>query len=162
MEKITLFELLNLQELEKVKLRFDTAWTPTENPYKFTTNPNNQVDILGMYARGGEERRKVEDLLVNLQKNPTEGSQKSPRRRVKVEENVFNFIKLRDKNWLLIKAQKIIDDKPPLAKGEVLKKYAPYFGRLIITFDGKGRSIVITDKEIIKNIAVKEILPEKF
>lgn len=75
---------------------------------------------------------------------------------------VFSFVRIVDDEWLFISAAKIIDvPKNNWAVVEVIEKYMPFFGRLIVNCkkgDTFGRYTFNLDK-YIKRITVNEILP---
>lgn len=76
---------------------------------------------------------------------------------------VFSFIKLEYDEWLFVSAAKIIDvPENSRAEYEVLTRFQPFFGRLVIKYN-KGQTYsryVFKMKDRIADIKVKEILTE--
>lgn len=75
---------------------------------------------------------------------------------------VFCFVRLRDEEWLFISAGKIIEvPKNSFAKVEILDKFKPYFGRLIINlFKGDTYArYTFNLAKYLNQCRVKTILP---
>lgn len=75
---------------------------------------------------------------------------------------VFSFARMQEDKWLLISAAKIIDvPKDNWAVVEIIEKYTPFFGRLIINCK-KGNTYsryVFNMNKYIDDATVEEILP---
>lgn len=75
---------------------------------------------------------------------------------------VFSFVRMTDDEWLFISAAKIIDiPKNTFATVEILERFTPLFGRLIIKCE-KGQKFaryVFNLDKYLEQAAVKEILP---
>lgn len=84
------------------------------------------------------------------------------RKNFKKDQWVFSFARLTNDTWLFISAAEIIDTpKNAFAKVKILKKFSPFFGKLIITCH-KGNTFslyVFNLKKFLEKIIVKEILP---
>jgi len=86
----------------------------------------------------------------------------------------FQFIEVKNHQWLLVDAAYITDwegSRPtsPItktvytsAKGTQLCEYKPYFERLIVNFKQKPQSFFYIDMEIINSVEVAEILSKGF
>ena len=79
-----------------------------------------------------------------------------------IGQYVFSFIKISSDEWLFISAAKIVEIPPnSRAKVEILQKYAPLFGRLVMKYK-KGNTYaryVFKMEYLIDYCVVKEILP---
>lgn len=75
---------------------------------------------------------------------------------------VFSFIRLRNNEWLFASAAKVIDvPENSFAKVQVLEKYKPFFGRLIVHLV-KGNTFArftFNLSKFLDDCTVKEILP---
>ena len=75
---------------------------------------------------------------------------------------VFSFSRMTDDEWLLISVAKIIDTpKDTWANVEILDRFKPFFGRLIVKCK-KGNTFsryVFNLNKYLEQITVKEILP---
>ncbi len=79
---------------------------------------------------------------------------------------VFSFVRMaKSDEWLFVSSAKILECEPNAhAKVEILEKYKPYFGRLIIKHD-KGNAFsryVFNMSNRIEECKVKEILPNVY
>lgn len=85
------------------------------------------------------------------------------KRNFSINNIVFSFTRIKnDSEWLFVSAARIIDNTPYTnAKCEILEKFKPYFGRLIIKHN-KGNTYsryVFNLSNRINDCEVKEILP---
>lgn len=86
-------------------------------------------------------------------------------RNFRPEQWVFNFIRLRGNEWLFISAAEIKEvPKNSHAKIEIIDKYKPYFGRLVIELT-KGNThgrYTFNLSKYIEDSKVKKILPSLY
>ena len=78
---------------------------------------------------------------------------------------VFSFVKKGGDEWLFVSAAKILDVPfGQRASYEILEKYRPFFGRLIISYKKKQTysRYVFKLRSRLKDITVKEILPDLY
>ena len=162
---ILLHEVLNLNRLlseyqavnpkARIKLRFNESWRDKatgiwcDQLTIYKDNRQQSMDI--MYSQGGRGRKRLRD-----------------------GELVFQFIEVKNHQWLLVDASYITDCEAnritnPItnnayisAKGTRLGEYEPYFERLIVSFKQKPQSFFYVDMEIINTVEVTEILSRGF
>ena len=89
------------------------------------------------------------------------GKQKNYR----VGQLAFSFIKMSNEDWLFVSAAKIVDiPEFSRAKVEIVEKYRPFFGRLVIQYY-KGNTYgryVFNIRNVLDSCIVKEILPSQY
>lgn len=164
---ILLHEVLNLEGLlseylainpdARLKLRFNESWYATVGTDKIWR------DQLSIYKDDREQSMNI------IYSQGREG-----RKRLRNGELVFQFIEVKNHQWLLVDASYITDDeggKPTdpvtnaafiAATGTRLIEYTPYFERLIVNFKQIPQSFFYIKEEIIKAVEVKEILSKGF
>lgn len=143
-DKILLNEILNIGNLDNVKIRFnlmvDNNWNPIE------IFKNNDVDTL---LRG---------QYWNYNKNKS----------YKIGQITIGFILLNKKDnlWLLFHIGKITKDLNILNgigyEYETLSEYEKYFGRLIIKFKNKSQNMIRKAESVISDCEVDQILSNIF
>jgi len=163
---ILLHEVLNLDRLlseyqaikpsARIKFRFNESWHDVVGTTKVWR------DQLAIYK---DDRQQSMNIMY---------SQGRGRKRLRNGELVFQFIEVKHHQWLLVDASYITDDEGsrptnPItkkvftsAKGARLYEYMPYFERLIVDFKQKPQSFFYVDMEIIKSVAIVEILSRGF
>lgn len=162
MSTIKFTSLLHLsnEDMGKLKLVFNSNWQyDTENQApevveKLGDQPRF-FDLLAMY-RSGEVAVVKESVKTH---NP------DGYKRFKNGDIVFCFIPYSsDKDWLLVNVYKVLDDSKFLidADEESLAEYAPFFGRLVVHFEDKGRNVVVRSEDIINSIYVKTVLEHPY
>lgn len=160
MSNIKFTSLLHLSDKQAshLKLVFNSNWQYDVNGQapevlEKLGDKSRFFDLLAMY-RAGEVAVVKESVKTH---NP------DSHKRFKNGDVVFCFIPYSsDKDWLLVNAYTVLDDSKFLieADEDSMRAYAPFFGRLIVRFEDKGRNVVVRDPEIIDTISVKTILEQ--
>ena len=143
-KKIFLNDILKLNNLENVKIRFnlmfDQNWDPIEN---FKNKDFNTI-LNGQYW--------------NYKKNKS----------YKNGQITIGFIRINnnDNSWLLFHVGRIINDLNILDgvgyEYKILPEYEKYFGRLIIKFKNKAQTMIRLANSVINDCEVVQILPDTF
>ncbi|MCM1131051.1 MAG: GIY-YIG nuclease family protein [Roseburia sp.] len=131
---------------------------------------NSKIE-LNMHAGNGGESF-LERWLLTPETNRVEGKTEcsywgwyGKRRNFYPGNFVFSFVKLNYDEWLFVSAAKIIDiPNNSRATYEILTKYQPLFGRMIVKHN-KGNTYaryVFRMKERISEVTVKEILSKPY
>ncbi|MDO4229975.1 MAG: GIY-YIG nuclease family protein [Capnocytophaga sp.] len=146
MDKITLNDILKLEDLSNVKIRFNLS--------------NDSWNALEHYHN---DREKL--LIGNFHNSEN-------RKWFKENEIVIGLAEIRKNEWLLIDISRITKDHNVLSDGttstslykfydhEPIEKYKKYFGRVIIQFP-KTNAFVTLKGDRIDEFIVKEILQDK-
>lgn len=162
MSNIKFTSLLHLsdEDMDRLKLTFNSNWQyDAENQApevveKLGDHPR-YFDLLAMY-RSGE---------VDVVKESVKTHNPDSCKRFKNSDIVFCFIPYSSsKDWLLVNAYKVLDDSKFLidADEDSLTEYAPFFGRLVVHFEDKGRNVVVRNEDIINSINIKAILERPY
>ena len=147
MEKVTgqilLDDILNLGDLENVKIRFNLMFAGNWNPIEIFKDGNIDTLLAGQYW--------------NYQ------SKKS----FKQGQITLGFIRLnKDNLWLLFHVGRITKDLNRLNgvgyEYEVIPEFEKYFGRLIIRFKNESQTMIRLAKSVIDDCEVVQILPDIF
>jgi hypothetical protein len=147
MEKVTgqilLDDILNLGDLENVKIRFNLMFAGNWNPIEIFKDGNIDTLLEGQYW--------------NYQ------SKKS----FKQGQITLGFIRLnKDNLWLLFHVGRITKDLNRLNgvgyEYEVIPEFEKYFGRLIIRFKNEAQTMIRLAKSVIDDCEVVQILPDIF
>jgi len=162
MSIIKFTDLLHLSnnDMSNLKLVFNSNWQyDAENQVpECKANLGDQSRyfyLLAMY-RVGEVAVVQESVKTH---NP------DGHKRFKNGEIVFCFIPYStDKDWLLVNAYKVLDNSKFLieADEECMTEYKPFFGRLVVHFEDKGRNVTVRKEDIIDTISVKTILEHPY
>ncbi len=138
---ILLNDLLNLEDLDNVKIRFNKHNGGEYDPIKFFKEDINRL-------LGGQ--------FWNYSKNKS----------YRVGNIAIGFARVEGDKWLLFDISKITKDLQKFnAVGyehETILKYEKYFGRIIVKYHNKSQNLVRRAKGLIEELEVFEILPEKF
>jgi tRNA G10 N-methylase Trm11 len=141
--KIVLNEILNIKDLENVKIRFILMSKNNWNPIELFKND----DIKSL----------LEAQYWNYSKKAYKNGQ-----------TTIGFVRLNQKDnlWLLFHVGKIIKDLE-IFNGmgyeyETLLDYKKYFGRLIIKFKNKSQNMIRKAESVISDCEVEQILPDIF
>lgn len=143
-DKILLNEILKLDDLENVKIRFNLMFRDNWNPIE--TFKNDDFDVL------------LEGQYWNYKKNKS----------FKNGQITIGFIRINNNEdlWLLFHIGKITQDLDKLDgvgyKYEILSNYEKYFGRLIIRFKNKSQNMIRKANSVINECEVAQILPDTF
>lgn len=144
MENIKLNDILKLENLDNVKIRFNSMVGGNWNPIELFKNGNLTAILEGHYwnypSRKSYRNGQITVGLV----------------RIKPKGNL----------WLLFHIGKITKDLNKLdAVGyeyESLIEYQKYCGRLIVKFDNKDQMLIRNAQSVIDNCEVSQILPDTF
>ena len=141
--KILLNELLKLDNLENVKVRFNLMFNGNWNPVEFFKNADFETLLNGQYWN------------YNKNKSYKEG-----------QINI-GFIRLNEKDsWLLFHIGRITKDLNKFNgvgyEYETLSEYEKYFGRLIIKFKNKSQTMIRLATSVINECEIHQILPDTF
>lgn len=162
MSIIKFTDLLHLSndDMSNLKLVFNSNWQyDAENQAPEVKaklgDQSRHFDLLAMYRVG-----EVAVVQGSVKTHNPDGH-----KRFKNGEIVFCFIPYStDKDWLLVNAYKVLDDSKFLieADEEYMTEYKPFFGRLVVHFEDKGRNVIVRKEDIIDTISVKTILEHPY
>ena len=129
---------------------------------------NSKIELNMKAGRGGQSY--LDRWLKHSEEEKSTGNCKDcsywgwygKKRNFYPEQWVFSFVRMLEDEWLLISAARIIDTPTDdRATVEVLEKYIPLFGRLIIKYkkgDAFGRYVFNLSK-YLDQVIVREVLP---
>ncbi len=144
MEHIKLNDILKLDNLKNVKVRFNLMFADNWNPIEIFKN--NEVKIL------------LEGQYWNYNKNKS----------YKEGQITLGFIRIKSKEnfWLLFHIGKITKDLN-IFNGigyeyETISEYEKYFGRLIIKFKNTSQNMIRNAESVINDCEVAQILSDTF
>jgi hypothetical protein len=144
MNAIKLNDILKLDDLDKVKIRFNIMFDGNWNPIEVFKN--NEIDTL------------LDGHYWNYNKNKS----------YKPGQITIGFIRINnnDNLWLLFHIGKITKDLNILNgvgyEYETLNEYEKYFGRLIVRFKNKSQNMVRKAMSVINDCEIAQILPDVF
>lgn len=142
--KILLNEILELENLDNVKVRFNLMFQDNWNPIEIFKNKDFDVLLGGQYW--------------NYKKNKS----------YKLGQTTIGLIKINelDDLWLLFHVGEITKDLNILDgvgyEHKVLVQYEKYFGRLIVKFKNKSQNMIRKANSVINDCEVAQILPDTF
>jgi hypothetical protein len=142
--KILLNEILKLDNINNVKIRFNLMFRDNWNPIEIFKNDASDVLLEGQYW--------------NYKKNKS----------YRDGQITLGFIRINsnDDLWLLFHVGKITKDLNILNgvgyEYEILPEYQKYFGRLIIKYKNKAQTMIRLAKSVINDCEVVQILPDTF
>ena len=142
-DKILLNEILKLNNLENVKIRFNLMFDGNWNPIELFKKADFDTILNGQYW--------------NYNKNKS----------YKNGQITIGLIRLNEKDsWLLFHVGRITKDLNKLNgvgyEYETLLEYEKYFGRLIIKFKNKSQTMIRLANSVINDCEVHQILPDTF
>lgn len=142
-DKILLNEILRLDNLENVKIRFNLMFKGNWNPMEFFKDADFDTLLSGQYW--------------NYRKNKS----------YKEGQITIGFIRLNEKDsWLLFHVGRVTKDLNRLDgvgyEYETLAEYEKYFGRLIIKFKNRSQAMIRLATSVIHQCEVHQILPDTF
>ena len=144
MESIKLNDILRLDNLKNVKIRFNLMFEQNWNPIEIFKNGDMQIMLNGQYWN------------YNKRKSYKNG------------QITVGFVKIKPKEnlWLLFHIGKITKDLN-IQNGvgyeyETLTGYEKYLGRLIIKFDNKAQTMIRNAESVINDCEIAQILPDVF
>ncbi len=142
-DKIFLNEILNLDNLENVKIRFNLMFDGNWNPIEYFKSADFKTLLNGQYWNYKKSKSFKEGQLT------------------------IGFIRLNDNDlWLLFHIGRTTKDLNKLnAVGyefETLLEHEKYFGRLIIKFKNKSQTMIRLATSVLNDCEVHQILPDTF
>ena len=144
MSKINLNDILKIDDLKNVKIRFNLMFGNNWNPIEIFKNNEERVLLEGQYWN------------YNKNKSYKEGQTTIGFIRIKNNENL----------WLLFHIGKVTKDLNKLNsvgyEFETLKQYEKYFGRLIIKFKNSSQNMIRKAESVIEDCEIVQILPDIF
>jgi hypothetical protein len=144
MEQIKLNDILKLDNLNNIKIRFNLMFASNWNPIEIFKNNEIQTLLEGQYWN------------YNKNKSYKEGQITLGFIRINSNENL----------WLLFHIGQITKDLN-IFNGigyefKTLSEYEKYFGRLIINFKNTSQNMIRNAESVIDNCEVAQILPDTF
>jgi hypothetical protein len=144
MNAINLNDILRLDNLENVKIRFNLMFNHNWNPIEIFKNNDMDLLLSGQYWNYNNRKSyKVEQVNVG-----------------------FIRIKSNDNLWLLFHVGKITKDLNRFNgigyEYETLSEYEKYFGRLILRYKNKTQNMIRIANSVIEDCEVFQILPDIF
>lgn len=142
--KILLNEILKLDDLDNVKIRFNLMFRDNWNPIDIFKNSDFDVLLEGQYWNY------------------------KTRKSYKNGQITIGFIRMNsnDNLWLLFHIGKITKDLNVFDgvgyEYEILHRYQKYFGRLIVRFKNNSQTMIRLAKSVINDCEVVQILPDIF
>jgi hypothetical protein len=141
--KILLNEILRLDDLKNVKIRFNLMFDGNWNPIEIFKNGDTDTLLEGQYW--------------NYKKNKS----------YKKGQITIGLIRLNDNNlWLLFHVGRVVRDLNKFDgvgyEYEILSEYEKYFGRLIVKFKNKSQTMIRLATSVIEECEVVQILPDTF
>lgn len=137
---ILLNDLLNLEDLDNVRIRFNINDGSGYDPIKLFKEDINEL-LGGQFWNHSKSYFKVGNIAIG-------------------------FARVEGDKWLLFDISKITKDLQKFnAVGyehETIQQYEKYFGRIIVKYHNRSQYPVRYAKDQIKDLEVFEILPEKF
>ena len=141
--KILLNDLLKLNKLDDVKIRFNLMFKGNWNPVE--------------YFKNGDDKTLLEGQYWNYQ----------GKKSYKENQTTIGFLKLNDENlWLLFHIGRITKDLDKLNgigyEHEVMPEFQKFFGRLVIRFKNKSQNMIRLASSVINECEVVQILPDYY
>lgn len=144
MDSIRLNDILKLDNLSEVKIRFNLMFQENWNPIEVFKSGEKQVMLDGHYWNY------------------------SKRKSYKAGQITIGFVRIkpRENLWLLFHIGRVTKDLN-LFDGvgyeyETLSQFEKYFGRLIIKFDNKAQTMIRNANSVIGHCEVSQLLPDTF
>ncbi|MBI6118314.1 GIY-YIG nuclease family protein [Salegentibacter maritimus] len=137
---IKLNDILNLQDLSNVKIRFNKENDKEFDPIKHFKE-NKQALLNGNFHNYSKKSYRLGDLTIG-------------------------FARISKDKWLLFDISRITKDLNKYNtvgyEYETAKEYEKYFGRLIIEFQNKSQNLIRLAKSVIEDCKVSQILEDTF
>lgn len=141
--KIFLNDLLGLEDLKNVKVRFNLMMDDNWDPIEIYKNEDWEVLLRGQYWNYKKSKSYKEGQIT------------------------IGLIRIgKSDNWLLFHVGKVTKDLNKLNgvgyEYEILKDYEKYFGRLIIRFKNSTQNMVRLATSVMDQCEILQILPDTF
>ncbi len=144
MNQIKLNDILRIDDLKNVKVRFNLMFANNWNPIEIFKNKEFETILRGQYWN------------YNKNKSYKEGQITIGFIRIKSNENL----------WLLFHVGRITKDLNVFNgvgfEYETLVEYEKYFGRLIVKFKNTSQNMIRTATSVMDDCEVVQILPDTF
>lgn len=144
MSSIKLNDLLQLDNLKNVKIRFNLMFANNWNPIEIFKNGDINTLLEGQYWNY-KKRKSFKDGQITIGLI-----------RIKANENL----------WLLFHVGRITKDLNKFDgigyEYEIMQNYKKYFGRLIVKFKNKSQAMIRNAYSVIDDCEVLQILPYTF
>lgn len=144
MKNIKLNEILRLEDLENVRIRFNLMFGENWNPIELFKNEKKEEMLDGHYWNYKKKKSYKEGQI-------TVG---------------FIPIKPNENLWLLFHVGRVTKDLHKLDgvgyKYEALPEFEKYFGRLIIRYKNRAQNMIRRAESVIDECEVAQILPDTF
>jgi hypothetical protein len=139
---ILLNEILRLDNIKNVKIRFNLMFEDNWNPIEDYKNGDFQKMLDGHYHNFQKKKSYAEGQIT------------------------IGLIRIEDDKWLLFHIGKVTKDLNKLStvgyEYETLSEYEKYFGRLIIRYKNSVQQMVRLADSVINDCEVYQILPDIF
>ena len=144
MDSIKLNDILRLENLSNVKIRFNLMFKQNWNPIEVFKNGEVSIMLEGQYWNYNKNKSyKLGQITIGLVK-----------------------IKPSEDFWLLFHIGRVTNDLNQLNgvgyEYEHLAEYEKYIGRLIIKFKNKAQTMIRNSESVIDECYVSQILPDTF
>lgn len=144
MESIKLNDLLRIENLDNVKIRFNLMFRQNWNPIEVFKNGDISVMLEGQYWNYNKRKSfKNGQITIGLVK-----------------------IKPKEDFWLLFHIGKVTKDMDKLNgvgyEYENLPNFEKYLGRLIVRYKNKAQTMIRNAETVIDDCEVSQILPDTF
>lgn len=143
MESIKLNDILRLENLDNVKIRFNLMVNENWNPIELFKNGDISTMLGGHYHNYNKKSYKVGQITIGLVK-----------------------IKPKEDFWLLFHIGRVRKDLNKLNgvgfSYEHLPEYEKYIGRLIVKFKNKAQTMIRNAESVINDCDISQILPDTF
>jgi hypothetical protein len=141
--KILLNEILKLDNLKNVKIRFNLMFNDDWNPIDIFKNADTQTMLNGQYWNYKKFKSYKEGQIT------------------------IGFLRLKDKNlWLLFHIGRVTRDLNQFDgvgyEYEILSDYEKYFGRLIVKFKNNSQAMVRLATSVMDECEVFQLLPDTY
>lgn len=144
MHPIKLNDILQLPDLQNVKVRFNLMFDGNWNPIEVFKNNQSEILLNGQYWNYNKNKSfKVGQIAIGL---------------IKIKSN--------EDLWLLFHIGKVTKDLNILNgmgyEYEVSEEYEKYFGRLIVRFKNTSQNMVRNALSVMEDCVIEQILPDTF
>ena len=144
MNNIKLNDILRIEDLKEVKIRFNLMFAHNWNPIELFKNGDISTMIDGQYWNYNKKKS------------------------YKTGQITIGFVKIKPNEdfWLLFHIGKVTKDLNKLNgvgyEYQVLPEYEKYVGRLIIKFKNKAQTLIRNAESVLYDCYVAQILPDTF
>lgn len=144
MNDIKLNDILKIDDLSVVKIRFNLMFAQNWNPIELFKNGDISTMLEGQYWNYSKNKSyKMGQITIGL---------------VKIKPN--------EDNWLLFHIGRVTKDLNKLNgvgyDYQDLPEYEKYFGRLVVKFKNKAQTMIRNAESVIDECYVSQILPDTF